>query len=107
MKVLVKSFIDTLLLVLFWNIASVSAAVPKSPSNCRLQNSYSSLGIDTKTPRFSWAINDKDRGEKHSMDSLFKAISKKISSAWLYISGLGQSNSYLNCGLLHVDKPIT
>jgi alpha-L-rhamnosidase len=59
-----KSLIATL--VLFWSVASVYAAVPESPSNCRIQDYYSSLGIDTKTPRFSWVINDKDRGEKQT-----------------------------------------
>ncbi len=39
------------------------ATAPKAPDNCRILGYFSNLGIDTKTPRFSWTMNDPDRGE--------------------------------------------
>lgn len=61
-----QALLANFFLIFFWNGISIFAAVPESPSNCRIQDYYSSLGIDTKTPRFSWVINDNDRGEKQS-----------------------------------------
>ncbi|BBE16081.1 alfa-L-rhamnosidase [Aquipluma nitroreducens] len=48
------------------SISAAKATVPDAPSNCRIQDYYSQLGIDTKSPRFSWIINDVDRGEVQS-----------------------------------------
>ena len=42
------------------------ATPPAAPTETRLIDSFSQLGIDTTTPRFGWVVNDPDRREVQS-----------------------------------------
>jgi hypothetical protein len=36
---------------------------PGAPSSLKILDSYEQLGLDKASPRFSWCVNDADRGE--------------------------------------------
>lgn len=59
------SLFQASLVVLFSiGLACVAAATPPgSPTETRLADSFSQLGIDTATPHFGWVVNDTDREE--------------------------------------------
>ena len=45
---------------------SLQAAAPNAPSELKVDNMVNPLCIDTAAPRFSWVVNDPDRGEVQS-----------------------------------------
>ena len=53
-----------------------TAAPPAAPTETRLIDSFSQLGIDTATPRFGWVVNDPDRQEVQSAYEIVVAESR-------------------------------
>ncbi len=51
------------LLALAGTAASVAGSSPDAPTELRVIDSFSSLGIDTLAPRFGWVLHDDARGE--------------------------------------------
>ena len=54
---------------------SLLAASPDSPSELKVNNLVNPLGIDTSNPRFSWIVNDTDRGESQTAYQIIVASS--------------------------------
>ena len=44
-------------------LRAVAAASPEPPTETRVLDSFSQLGVDTPAPRFGWVVNDHGRGE--------------------------------------------
>ena len=54
---------------------SLSAASPDVPSELKVNHLVNPLGIDTANPRFSWIVNDTDRGENQTAYQVIVASS--------------------------------
>jgi alpha-L-rhamnosidase len=42
---------------------SLTYAAPQAPSDTKIIDNFSSLGIDQPQPRFAWILHDKERGQ--------------------------------------------
>ena len=55
---------------------NLSASSPSEPGELRINNMYNPVGIDTSNPKFSWVVNDADRGERQTAYQIIVASSQ-------------------------------
>ena len=86
---------------------SAEAAAPGMPTNVRVIDSFSQMGIDSTNPRFGWVVNDADRADRQSAYQIIVATSEanidgNVGSAW--DSGIVATN--IQYGVTYAGTPL-
>ncbi len=80
-------FVGSFLYCLGFGYSTGLADTPSAPTQTRVIDSFSQMGIDSTIPRFGWVVNDTDRGESQSAYEIIVAtnemdISNNLGDAW-------------------------
>jgi alpha-L-rhamnosidase len=99
--------IGILVIILLTAIGSYAQQAPLSPTNLRVNYSTEPLGIEDAFPRFSWLVNDNDRGEIQTAYEIIVAssesdINNNVGNIW----SSGKVNSSQQNGVVYAGQAL-
>ncbi len=87
--------------------SSLFADTPRAPTNTKIIDNFSCLGIDNPNPRFAWVVNDSNRGEYQTAYQLMVIADEEDNSGKeLILWDSGKISSSQQYGIVYNGKPL-
>ena len=78
--------------------SSAYAGSPESPSDTKITDNFSPLGIDQPKPKFAWILHDKERGQFQTAYQIMVVTAVTILKMRITSSGIAAS-SFQTCNM--------
>lgn len=90
----------------FYSVTALAGS-PKAPSDTKITDNFSSLGIDQPQPRFAWKLHDKERGQiQTAYQIMVVAGDNNFENASNVVWNSGKQLSNEQYGIVYSGKPL-